>query len=180
MKLCFNCTSARPIHLKKVKTEILLWNDNHWETSPNLIIKSLGNVAENYLFYTKSLLNKDSGNGIVLAGNLNESDENNCPWKQILKGFYLFLIGEQDYRLFIQYKPPVQTLLIIPATAIELYFFRVRQLNSCILLFKIHLSNSLIQYKQEMLMFKCSSNMRYKEKESYISCQNIVRSGVVF
>lgn len=27
----------------------------------------------------KSLLNKDSGNGIVLAGNLNESDENNCP-----------------------------------------------------------------------------------------------------
>jgi len=67
--------------------EILLWNDNHWETSPNLIMKILGNVAENYLFYTKSLLNKDSGNCISLAGNLNESDENNHAWKQILKGF---------------------------------------------------------------------------------------------
>ena len=42
-------------------------------------MKSLGNAAENYLFYTKNLLNKDSGNCIFLAGNLNESDENNRP-----------------------------------------------------------------------------------------------------
>ena len=63
----------------------------------------------------------------------------------------------------IQYGLPVQTLFIVLATTIELYFLRVRQLNYCVSLFKIHLSNPLIQYKQEMFMFKCSSNISYKE-----------------
>ena len=74
--------------------EILLWNDNRWEASANLIMKSLGNVAKNYLLYIKSLLIKDSGDCLFLAGKVNEAEETNCPLKQIFKGFYLFLIDE--------------------------------------------------------------------------------------
>ena len=72
----------------------------------------------------------------------------------------------------IQYGLPVQTLFIILATTIELYFLRLMQLNSCILLLKIHLSDPLIQYKQEMFMFQCSSNIRYKEPS--------VRKGILY
>ena len=64
-------------------------------------MESLGNVAKNYLLYIKSLLNQDSGGCLFLAGKVNESEENNCPLKHILKGFYLFLIDEWEYRLFI-------------------------------------------------------------------------------
>ena len=70
-------------------------------------------------------------------------------------------MGVQE--VHIQYGLPVQTLFIVLATTIELYFLRVRQLNSCILLSKIHPSNPLIQYKQELFKFKCTSNIRYKE-----------------
>ena len=95
VKLCFNGTSIRPTHWKKLKMEIL-WNDNRWEASANWIMKSLGKVANNYLLYIKSLLNKDSGDCLFLAGNLNEAERNNCPSKHILKGFYLFLIDEWE------------------------------------------------------------------------------------
>ena len=60
-------------------------------------MRSLGNVAKNYLLYIKSLLNKDSGDCLFLVGNLNEAEGNNCPLKQILKGFYLFLVDEWEY-----------------------------------------------------------------------------------
>lgn len=51
---------------------------------------SLAKLCENLigqsckkLFYFKILLNKDLGFFFFLVGSLNESEENNCPLKQI-------------------------------------------------------------------------------------------------